>query len=308
MFHVEREQGFAQIIGGELIKRAMAASVARGRVSHAYIICGGAGFGKSMFANAFAKAILCASPMDGQGCGTCTSCRTYDSGNNPDVIVVEPKKATLGVGEVREEIVAGLAVLPYSSTKRIYIIKDAHKMTPSAQNAMLLSLEDGPKHAVFLLLATNLEAFLPTILSRCITYKIAPLSTDTIRTHLTKKGIAPDIASFAADFANGGMGRALRLATDQDFMQLRQTTLALAKNAATMDIPQIFATAKELEQHKDNIADILDILKLHYKDKLITGDFDCLAKIQAIDNTKEKLTANCPFLLCMEMLLISLSK
>ena len=308
MFHVEQEHDFENIVGGDLIKRAMAASVARGRVSHAYIICGGAGYGKAIYAHAFAKAILCADPMDGQCCGTCTSCRTYDSGNNPDVVVIEPKKATLGVNEVREEIVAGLAVLPYSSTKRIYIIKDAHKMTPAAQNAMLLSLEDGPKHAVFMLLATNLEAFLPTILSRCVTYKIPPLSTGTIQTHLTKKGIAPDTAQMAAGFAGGGIGRALKLATDTDFMTLRQTTLTLAKNITTMDTAQIFAAAKDLENHKDSIHDILDILKLHYRDSLITGNLNHLPKIQAIDDTKEKLAANCPFLLSIEMLLLNLSK
>ncbi|MDR2168316.1 MAG: DNA polymerase III subunit [Clostridiales bacterium] len=305
MFHVEHN--FNNILGSDLIKRSMTASVARGRISHAYIICGEAGFGKRALAQSFAKAILCYAPTGGHACGICASCKTFESGNNPDLVVIAPIKASLGVDEMRDDIIANLSVLPFASSKRVYIIEQAHKMTHPAQNAMLLSLEDGPKHAVFLLLANHLGAFLPTLLSRCISYKIPPLPQNAIEEHLRQRGISPEKAQIGAWFSGGGIGRALALAQDEDFMELRRMALELARSAAQMSIPEIFAAAKNLEEHKDNIHDFLDILKLHYRDELISTLCPrLLAKIRAIDDTKEKLARNCPFLLCMEILLLKL--
>jgi len=292
------EHDFDSILGNDVIKRSMMAAIRHERVPHASIICGGAGFGKRMLAGAFARAVLCFAPVDGAACGTCTSCRTFDTGNNPDLVRIAPQKSTLGVDEVRSSIVADLAVLPYSSTKRVYIIEAAHKMTIPAQNAMLLTLEEGPRHAVFILLANNIESFLPTILSRCVLYKIPPLSEGII---------AARTSAVAARFAQGSLGRALQLNADENFMQLRQMTLDLATNIANMDIPAIFAAAKDLEQHKVNIHDTLDILKLHYRDNMLAGDPAAVAHINAIGVTLEKLAANCPFLLCMETLLLKLS-
>jgi len=305
LFHVEHS--YSKILENDSIKRSMALSIACGRVSHAYIIAGGAGFGKTMLAHAFAKAILCFAPNEGQPCDACSSCRTYDTGNNPDLVTVRPQKASFGVDDVRDGIIADLAVLPYANAKRVYILAKAHTMTPSAQNALLKSLEDGPKHAVFILLSNNLEAFLPTILSRAISYKIAPLAQAVIEKFLLDNGIVKETAQIAAWFSGGGIGQALRLATDEDFMQLREMTLDIAKRIEQMSIPEIFAMAKSLEAHKDSIHDILHILKLHYRDELIKGKAKYLNNITAIGDTTEKLSRNCPFLLCMEMLLLQLN-
>jgi DNA polymerase-3 subunit delta' len=295
------------ILGNELIKQSMVSSVSLGRVSHAYIICGPAGSGKRLLANAFGKAILCGA-YGSASCGLCKSCKTYDTGNNPDAVFITPQKQTLGVKEVREDILENLSILPYESDKRVYIINDAHKMTPAAQNAMLLTLEDGPEFAVFMLLADGLGSFLPTLLSRCIQYKIQPLSEDIIRSHLASNGISSGKAQIAAGFAHGSLGRALALAGDEDFMALRSFVLDLAHRLDTgkMDIPEIFAAAKSLEQYKDQIFVILDILKFHYRNGLLCGNNPVIAinKIHAIDDIKEKLGHNCNYLLCMEILLL----
>jgi DNA polymerase-3 subunit delta' len=158
-----------------------------------------------------------------------------------------------------------------------------------------------------------LGAFLPTLLSRCAIYKIPPLDRVIIEDYLIQRGIAHDKARIAAQFSGGSIGQAMILAQDEDFAALRQMTLNLAANIAQMDIAAIFAAAKELESYKDNIRDILDILKLHYRDELVAaaqGQSDTkyiLHKIHAIDDTKEKLSRNCQFLLCMEILLLQLS-
>jgi len=305
MFHVEHS--FCKILGNDLIKRSMLTAVAGGRVSHAYIISGGAGFGKTMLAHAFAKAALCFSPQGGSTCNACTSCKTYDSGNNPDVVFVSPQKASFGVDDVRDNVVADLSILPYSSSRRVYILSKAHTMTPAAQNALLKSLEDGPAHIMFILLSNGLEAFLPTILSRAITYKIPPLSQQLVYKFLVDNTIEHEKAKTAAWFCEGGLGRALKIATDKDFDLLRQNILEIAKNIESMGIVEIFATARSLEAYKDDVHDILSILKLYFRDELIQNQPRFLAKIDALDDAKEKLSRNCPFLLCMEIMLLRLA-
>jgi len=311
---------FENILGNELIKQSMAASVALNRVSHAYIISGAAGSGKKLLAYSFAKAILCKNKfpsLEGRTpkaevvCGVCRSCKTADSGNNPDLVFIAPQKASLGIDEVRESIIENLAVLPYEADKRVYIINDAHKLTPAAQNAMLLTLEDGPEFAVFLLLADSLGNFLPTMLSRCIQYKTRPLDEGVISSYLEGAGlgISRDTAKVAAGFAHGSLGRALALATDEDFTALRAMTLDLAQRLEGMDVAEVFAAAKGLEQHKEQINDVLDILKMYYRDVLVLQENveKTINKIHAIDDIKEKLKSNCNFLLCMEILLLKCS-
>ena len=295
------------ILGNELILRSMQLSVAGGRVGHAYIICGGKGFGKKTLAGHFAKAILCHAPEGGLPCGICKPCKTCDTGNNPDLVFVQSEKSVLSVGEVRDNLLADLAVTPQVSQRRVYVIRNADKMNHQAQNAMLLSLEDGPKHAVFLLLAEGLGGFLPTILSRCIEYKIPPLSTDVITKHLEEQGFDSKKAPVAADFSGGGIGRALTLLNDEEFTIRHEMTLNLAKTITNMGIAGIFAAAKELETHKEHIKDIFDILQIHYRDKLVANpEMDTLQKIHAINSAREKLQANCNFLMTTEILLLKL--
>lgn len=300
---------FENILGNDLIKQSMLSSVLLGRVSHAYIICGPPGSGKKLLAHTFAKAVLCGANVGGMACGLCKSCKTLETSNNPDMVFISPQKASLGVKEIREDILENLAVLPYESNNRVYIIDSADKMTPAAQNAMLLTLEAGPKFAVFLLLADSLGPFLPTLISRCIQYKIQPLNTEVICSYLEDSaGIKQDKAQIAANFAHGSLGRALQLAVNEDFMALRSMVLDLAHKLDLMDIPEIFVAAKSLEQYKDQIFDVLDILKLYYRDVLLSGKepVAVVNKIHAIDDIKEKLRHNCNFLLCMEILLLQL--
>ncbi|MCL2576288.1 MAG: DNA polymerase III subunit [Defluviitaleaceae bacterium] len=307
-------QNFSQIVGSTLIKSAMTSSIVHSRVSHAYILSGGIGFGKKILANAFAKSILCHNSTNGYSCDVCKSCLTFETGNNPDLIHIRASKANLGVTDVREDILAGLSVAPYSGDKRVYIIHNAHTMTPAAQNAMLLTLEEAPHYAVFLLLADGLNAFLPTLLSRCITYKIPSLDTASVKNYLEKQGIDTDKAQIAAELAQGSIGRALTLANDEDFAILRNSILEIVDKLPKVSIPEIFSVAKQMEQYKEQIADVLEILQMHYRQILISqarmvqgGTTSTLQKIKAINDTKQKLNSNCNFLLCMEILTIKLA-
>jgi len=302
---------FDDIVGNKNIINSMQAAIKHGHIGHAYIIDGAPGSGKRLLANTFAASMLCENLAGSDPCGTCISCITLQSGNHPDVVFVRTQKKSLGTDDVREQIVEGISVLPYSSQKRIYIVENANALTVPAQNALLKTLEDGPKYAVFLLLSQNHKAFLPTVLSRCVLYKIAPLDNAAVIGHLVERGINAESAAIAAASAMGSIGRAMAIATDESFTPFRDEILEIVRDIENKDIVEIFAMAKSLENYKDRITEALDILCIYFRDILVVGQTNypqaTIRKIRTIENAKQKLNQNCNFLLTMEIMLLKLS-
>ena len=304
-------QNFKDIVGNKSIIKSMQAAIKHGHVGHAYIIDGAAGSGKSLLAHTFAAAILCEKVSEIGACGGCISCVTLQSGNHPDVVFVRTQKKSIGIDDVREQILEDISVLPYSSEKRIYIIKNAQTLTVPAQNALLKTLEDGPKYAIFLLLSEKHKTFLPTVLSRCVLYKIPPLGDAAVMEYLASQGIDRVAAQAAAAYGGGSLGRAMALARDEDFMAFRKEILEMAQNIENKNIVEVFAMAKTLESHKERISQVLDILLVYFRDILVSGQTDdmpaTIKKIRIIEDIKQKLNQNCNFLLTMEVMLLKLS-
>ena len=303
---------FKNIIGCTLAIKSMQADISHDRIGHAYILEGLKGAGKKLLALTFAKAVLCAE--DRRPCGVCKSCMTLESGNHMDVIFVQntKKTASLVVDDIRDQVNATASTLPYISSRRIFIIENADSMTVSAQNALLKTLEDGPKSNIFLLLASNAALLLPTILSRCVLYKIPPISQERIAKHLLASNIPEKTAQPAAIYSGGTIGQAYALANDEGFMTLCEKTENLAKILETTDIVSVFAAAKDLEQNKDRIGLILDMLKQYYRDILIENldeeiNTNYIYNIKNINEAGKKLKQNCNFLLTMEIMLLKLS-
>ncbi|MCL2574205.1 MAG: DNA polymerase III subunit delta [Defluviitaleaceae bacterium] len=305
-------QSFDTIKGNELIIKSMQAAIEYNRIGHAYIIDGAAGSGKHLLASTFSAAILCENLVGNNPCGACISCITLISGNHPDVTYVQATKKSLGIDDVREQITENISILPYSSQKRMYIIKNAHTLTIPAQNALLKTLEDGPKYAVFFLLSQDHKAFLPTIMSRCALYKIAPLGDSVVSNHLVSQGIDANLAAIAAASSSGSIGRAMTIATDESFTPFRNEILDIAQGIAQKDITDIFAAAKTMENHKERITEALDIMCMYYRDVLVGEQTDypqaIIRKIRNIEKAKQKLNANCNFLLTMEVMLLKLAE
>jgi len=301
---------FSKIIGNENLIRAMQTSVSHNRVGHAYIIDGSAGSGKRLLSLAFAKAILCGRAIP---CDACASCKTLESGNHPDIIFVRPTKKSLGVDDIREQIVGICHIKPFSSVFRIFIIENAETMTIPAQNALLKTLEDGPKHAIFFLLSKNSGVFLPTVISRCVTYKTQPIAQNVVEEHLAIKGFSRETARLGASHGAGSVGRAMAIAADDNFLQLRDDITQIADEMDSADIPTIFASAKAMEAHKDRIGEALDIMALHFRKDVLACDDDEIAaaqaikKIRIIEGTRQKLNQNCNFLLAMEVMLLKMA-
>ena len=172
---------FQEIIGHDQIKEHFQKAIEYNKVSHAYILTGEAGMGRKSLANAFALTLLCEKGKS-EPCMECHACKQVLSGSHPDLIYVSHEKpGTIGVDDIRKQINDTIMIRPYSSYYKVYIVDEAEKMTQQAQNALLKTIEEPPSYAVILLLTTNQEAFLPTILSRCVQLKLKPLRDFTVR-------------------------------------------------------------------------------------------------------------------------------
>lgn len=133
---------FKNVVGHKDVTKYISNAVSENRVSHAYIINGERGSGKKMLANLFAMTLLC-EKQEPDPCNECHSCRQAESGNHPDIIrIIHEKPNTISVDDIREQVNNTINVKPYQGPYKIYIIPEADKMTPQAQNALLKTIEE----------------------------------------------------------------------------------------------------------------------------------------------------------------------
>ena len=259
-----------RILGNESIKEYFQHAIVHNRVSHAYILEGEKGCGKKMLAAAFSKMMQCEAPS-GKPCGRCTSCIQIDHRNHPDVIWVTHEKANvISVGEIRSQVVNSIEISPYRGPYKIYIIDEAEKMNPAAQNAILKTIEEPADYAVIFLLANSRGAFLPTILSRCITMSVKPVPDYEIRHYLMEhEKISEGMADFYAGFAMGNLGRAIRIANSPEFNEMREHAFRLLRSMHVWEIFELDEMAKQCKVYKDQINDYLDIMRLWFRDIIV---------------------------------------
>ena len=143
---------FQNILGNDMMKELLQESIRSGKVSHSYLFIGQAEIGKKMIAEEFAKSILCLN--DTKYCNNCKSCIEFNSHNNPDFFIVMPDGNSIKIEQIRN-MQRGIQEKPIISTKKVYIIDNADKMKPEAQNALLKTLEEPPEFVTIILIGEN---------------------------------------------------------------------------------------------------------------------------------------------------------
>lgn len=326
--------GFQDIIGQEQIKEHLQNALSTGKISHAYIINGEKSSGKEFIAKIFAMALQC--EQEGvEPCNECRSCKQALSKNQPDIIYVSHEKPnTISVDDIRAQVNNDVAIKPYSSKYKVYIINEAEKMTPQAQNAILKTLEEPPAYAVILLLVSNMNSLLPTILSRCVTLNMKPVRDELIRKFLMEELQVPDYkANVCVGFARGNVGKAKLLASSEEFENIKAEALSLLKYIKEMEMQEIVAAIKKINEYKLEIQDYFDIIAIWYRDVLLfkatmdanqlifRDEIQTLRKIaarcsyegiekviQALSTAKKRMEANVNFDLLMELLLLEIQE
>jgi len=236
-----------------LSEAAQAGSAGPG-MTHAWLFTGPPGSGRSVAARAFAAALQC--PRG--GCGDCHECHTAMTGAHPDVNLVVPEGLHLKLDETRA-IVQESFRAPTLGRWHVTVIEDADRMEERTGNALLKALEEPPPRGVFLLCAPTPDDLLPTIRSRCRLVTLRIPTYDAVAGQLEREGVDRAIAAFAAHAAQGHIGRARRLAVDDQVRQRRRDVLDLTGQVAT--VPGCFAAAANfVDAAKDEAAAVTDEL------------------------------------------------
>jgi DNA polymerase III subunit delta' len=220
---------FGELVGQELVvdqlERAVSAAQtgvvpAVAGMTHAWLFTGPPGSGRSLAARAFAAALLC----DRQGCGECPSCRQVAAGAHADLLLVRPDGLSYGVRQTRD-LVLKAAAAPVYGRWRIVLFEDADRCTEQAANALLKAIEEPAPRTVWLLCAPYADDLPTTIRSRCRLVTLVSPRTAAVTDVLEREGIPAERARAAALAAQGHIGRARRLATDEEAARRRAEVL-----------------------------------------------------------------------------------
>lgn len=163
-----RPRTFDEVVRQEHIVRILKNQIATDKVGHAYLFCGPRGTGKTTLAKIFARAINCENPQNGSPCGKCSACNALSEGSNLDIYEIDAASNN-GVDEMRD-LREKVQYPPVAGKYKVYIIDEVHMLTASAFNAVLKTLEEPPRHAVFILATTEPQKIPATILSRCMRF------------------------------------------------------------------------------------------------------------------------------------------
>ena len=282
-------------------------------------------------AKTFAAGLLC----QGEGekpCRECISCHQLESGNHPDVVWVKRERSSLGVDEIREQLCNTMDIKPFSSPYKIYVVPEAEKMTEAAQNALLKTIEEPPEYGVVILLTSNISELLPTIQSRCLTLEFRPLTSSAVEEYLKTQCQVPDyLAKASAAFAQGNLGKAMRYAQSEDFIERKDSILSLLRRVENMTVTEMLEVITDLGTRKDEVRDYIDLMELWYRDVLIfkatkninqllfreesshiskeaqRRSYEKIEEIlQAFEKAKFRLKANVSFEVALELMLLTM--
>ena len=243
---------FEKVVGQAFPKEILETELKTGKLSHAYIFHGNKGVGKTTLAMEFMKAIVCESHS---ACGKCAACKQFYS--TSDIKIVEGDKS-ISVDNVRE-ITSEIYLQPFHFSKKIYLIKDADKMTVQAQNALLKVFEEPPSYAILILVTSNVSLLLPTILSRGTKIRFSPLTLSQLKEYFKKNGEnvpSDDILSRA----NGSVTEALSLLESDTYGQMRSSAgsriLAFFKHKTTQEMLAVFEEFLTYEEEFGKLTDL----------------------------------------------------
>lgn len=210
-----RPSTFASVVGQRHITSTLKNAIERGQLAHAYLFCGPRGVGKTTCARIFAKAINCLNPQNGEACNECESCRSFNEGRSLNVHELDAASNN-SVDDIRN-LIEQVRIIPQQGSYSVFVIDEVHMLSAAAFNAFLKTLEEPPRHAIFVLATTEKHKIIPTILSRCQIYDFNRIKVEDgveyLRYIADKEGVTADdeALNLIAHKADGGMRDALSM-------------------------------------------------------------------------------------------------
>ena len=237
------------------------------RVAHAYIFEGSKGTGKKDVSMLFAKLYFCQNPVDVKPCNQCSNCRRIDSGNHPDLHIVEPDGLSIKKWQI-QELQGEFSKTGVESNRKLYVIEHADRMTANAANSLLKFLEEPNGQTAALLLTEQIHRLLDTIISRCQTLSFKPLSANVLSNHLVEQGTSASMAKLVSHVTNN-IDEAIRLSKEEWFGQAYSLVVQLYEVLQSNPADARFLIQNEWLAHfkeKDQLDQALSLLLLIYRD------------------------------------------
>ncbi|HDP69184.1 MAG TPA: DNA polymerase III subunit delta' [Actinobacteria bacterium] len=258
-------------------------------LNHAYLFVGPKGVGKNTTAKVFASAINCAD----DGCGSCPCCVKIAHETHPDVFHVSPEGNFITIGQIRK-IQKEVNLKSFEASFKVYIIDEIEKMTAEAVNALLKVLEEPPGDVVFILITSNLEGVLPTIVSRCYQIYFRSIATDLVIDQIVQRyKVGKDKAKLVAKISGGIFGKAIEMIESERKLKRRESVLWLAERLRILDVLELVDWVNKLiGEIKNFIGEIKtkQDLELAEVGEIISnkGHFSRLKKRLAEKNKRER--------------------
>ena len=260
------------LIGKEQAFQTVSAAALEGKLSHALVITGEKGIGKSTFADAVCKLIFCSEEK--KPCNECKACRKIQKGIHPDIFKIYPagKSETIGVNEI-EIVKQNIYIKPNDSEFKVFIIYSAEKMNRFAQNALLKMVEEPPEYCYFIFTCQNLQALLPTVRSRMVSVSLSAASKSEVERFLceTVPEISQAEASNAAERSRGILGLALELVTDLETAELYKNLDDVAKAICDHDRALLCLELGKYSKKKENALRLAELLSLVFRDVCVSS-------------------------------------
>lgn len=300
---------FENIIGNDKIKEELVDTIKSGNVSHSYMFVGQEGIGKYEFAVEFAKMILCLSENK-LNCNSCDSCIKFLSSNHPDFIKLEPDGNSIKIAQMRQ-MQENIYQKPIISSKKVFIINNAEKMTQEAQNSLLKTLEEPPYYVVIILIVSNENLVLNTIKSRCLKLHFQNLNKREILEYIKENNFIDYFTDNMVNLCNGSIGKVEKI---RDNIELYSSVEKLINGIITPkfdSIIDIINNAEILYKSKENIYDILEYMVVLVYSFINNNTESVLVNkyiniINIIENIKNKFRSNCNYDMCVDELLLKI--
>ena len=324
---------FSHILGQEKAIAVLQNALRHERVPQAYVFAGYEGVGKKFSAFMLAKALNCHEQQD-DACDRCVSCHKIDTGNHPDVRLIEPDGQFIKIDQIRE-MQKDAGYKAFEGRRKVYIIDHAETMREEAANALLKTLEEPAAECVIILITANVYALLPTVLSRCQFIRFVALGVEKLVELLTQQQqIDEQRARLIASLSEGCPGRALSMDTEAT-LEKRSRIEALFRTLSSglQDVRVLFKEVEGLVSRKEEIHEYLDLMMLWYRDMHLlreqgatrfVANSDAVSRLQnsvkqlsegqirrlfdIVYNAKRDILRNANLQLTLEVMLISLTE
>jgi DNA polymerase III subunit delta' len=265
------------IIGHSEVIKSFTKAINSNRLSHAHILVGDDGIGKSPLAALFGRKLL----------------NKEDDREYVDIVHwrVEKNKLSIGVGAIRS-LIEEVNKRPFEGEKKVIIIHQGDKMTVQAQNALLKTIEEPPKNVFIFILCENLQSILDTIKSRCQVHKLNPLKDQEIKAYLKKN--YPDLTDedvrMIISFSDGIPGKAGLLINNKEFNEIRNLVIEILLNINTINTEELLKYEENFSKFNDSWRDIISVLITFLRDTIIykeIGDENLIINIDKLELVKE---------------------